>query len=114
MTSRIDSQAMVIPKVHGVVERDVLVRGEDGAIGLHDKTRRRKCLVSAGDQRRMSEKYVAAMGVGVIEDKCSSGYAQAGPDSGNDAVDLPPLKWSSLKYDFRMEDEIDGEEEAYG
>ena len=28
--------------------------------------------------------------------------------------DLPPLKWSSLKYDFRMEDEIDGEEEAYG
>ena len=30
------------------------------------------------------------------------------------SVDLPPLKWSSLKYDFRMEDEIDGEEEAYG
>ena len=29
-------------------------------------------------------------------------------------VDLPPLKWSSLKYDFRMEDEIDGKEEAYG
>ncbi len=29
-------------------------------------------------------------------------------------ADLPPLKWSSLKYDFRMEDEIDGEEEAYG
>ena len=28
--------------------------------------------------------------------------------------DLPPLKWSSLKYDFRMEDEIDGKEEAYG
>ncbi len=29
-------------------------------------------------------------------------------------IDLPPLKWSSLKYDFRMEDEIDGKEEAYG
>jgi hypothetical protein len=28
--------------------------------------------------------------------------------------DLPPLKWSSLKYIFRMEDEIDGKEEAYG
>ena len=28
--------------------------------------------------------------------------------------DLPPLKWSSLKYYFRMEDEIDGEEKAYG
>ncbi len=28
--------------------------------------------------------------------------------------DLPPLKWSSLKYDFRMEDELDGKEEAYG
>lgn len=28
--------------------------------------------------------------------------------------DLPPLKWSSLKYDFRMEDKIDGKEEAYG
>ena len=31
-----------------------------------------------------------------------------------DATDLPPLKWSSLKYDFRMEDRIDGKEEAYG
>ncbi len=30
------------------------------------------------------------------------------------AHDLPPLKWSSLKYDFRMEDELDGKEEAYG
>ena len=30
------------------------------------------------------------------------------------AADLPPLKWSSLKYDFRMEDKIDGKEEAYG
>ena len=29
-------------------------------------------------------------------------------------IDLPPLKWSSLKYIFRMEDEIDGKEEAYG
>ena len=28
--------------------------------------------------------------------------------------DLPPLKWSSLKYVFRMEDKIDGKEEAYG
>ena len=28
--------------------------------------------------------------------------------------DLPPLKWSSLKYVFRMEDRIDGKEEAYG
>ena len=25
-------------------------------------------------------------------------------------VDLPPLKWSSLKYDFWMEDKVDGEE----
>jgi hypothetical protein len=30
------------------------------------------------------------------------------------AYDLPPLKWSSLKYDFRMEDKINGKEEAYG
>jgi hypothetical protein len=29
-------------------------------------------------------------------------------------IDLPPLKWSSLKYDFRTEDRIDGKEEAYG
>ena len=29
-------------------------------------------------------------------------------------VDLPPLKWSSLKYYFWMEDEIDGKEKAYG
>lgn len=29
-------------------------------------------------------------------------------------IDLPPLKWSSLKYDFRMEDKINGKEEAYG
>jgi hypothetical protein len=29
-------------------------------------------------------------------------------------TDLPPLKWSSLKYDFRTEDKINGKEEAYG
>ena len=28
--------------------------------------------------------------------------------------DLPPLKWSSLKYVLPMEDEINGEETAYG
>jgi hypothetical protein len=28
-------------------------------------------------------------------------------------VDLPPLKWSSLKYGFAVEDRIDGKEEAY-
>ncbi len=28
--------------------------------------------------------------------------------------DLPPLKWSSLRYVLTMEDEIDGEEAAYG
>lgn len=27
--------------------------------------------------------------------------------------DLPPLKWSSLKYGFAVEDRIDGKEEAY-
>ena len=27
--------------------------------------------------------------------------------------DLPPLKWSSLKYVLTMEDEINGEETAY-
>jgi hypothetical protein len=32
----------------------------------------------------------------------------------HDAIDLPPLKWSSLKYVLTMEDEINGEEEAYG
>ena len=32
----------------------------------------------------------------------------------NVSPDLPPLKWSSLKYVFRMEDKIDGKEEAYG
>ena len=26
----------------------------------------------------------------------------------------PPSKWSSVKYYFRMEDKIDGKEEAYG
>ena len=29
-------------------------------------------------------------------------------------ADLPPLKWSSLKYVLTLEDEINGEEEAYG
>jgi hypothetical protein len=28
-------------------------------------------------------------------------------------ADLPPLKWSSLKYGLTVEDEINGEEEAY-
>ncbi len=28
-------------------------------------------------------------------------------------LDLPPLKWSSLKYGFAVEDRIDGKEEAY-
>jgi predicted phage-related endonuclease len=28
-------------------------------------------------------------------------------------ADLPPLKWSSLKYGFSMEDRINGKEEAY-
>jgi len=28
--------------------------------------------------------------------------------------DLPPLKWSSLKYVLILEDEINGEEAAYG
>ncbi|EKS30940.1 hypothetical protein [Afipia felis] len=28
-------------------------------------------------------------------------------------LDLPPLKWSSLKYMFRMEDKIDGVGEKY-
>ena len=27
--------------------------------------------------------------------------------------DLPPLKWSSLKYVLTVEDRINGEEEAY-
>ena len=30
------------------------------------------------------------------------------------AADLPPLKWSSLKYVLTVEDRINGEEEAYG
>ena len=29
-------------------------------------------------------------------------------------IDLPPLKWSSLKYVLTMEDKINGEEAAYG
>lgn len=29
-------------------------------------------------------------------------------------ADLPPLKWSTLKYGFAVEDKIDGKEEAYG
>jgi len=37
-----------------------------------------------------------------------------GPVRSSSGFDLPPLKWSSLKYDFWMEDKIDGEEEAYG
>ena len=31
-----------------------------------------------------------------------------------DRRDLPPLKWSSLKYVLTLEDEINGEEAAYG
>jgi hypothetical protein len=34
--------------------------------------------------------------------------------AGGAAPDLPPLKWSSLKYDLRTEDRVNGEEEAYG
>ena len=30
------------------------------------------------------------------------------------SCDLAPLKWSSLKYFLSLEDEIEGEEEAYG
>ena len=30
-----------------------------------------------------------------------------------DDADLPPLKWSSLKYDFDEEDKINGKEAAY-
>ena len=33
--------------------------------------------------------------------------------SGGKPPDLPPLKWSSLKYGFAVEDRIDGKEEAY-
>jgi hypothetical protein len=29
-------------------------------------------------------------------------------------ADLPPLKWSSLKYVLTVEDRINGKEEAYG
>ena len=32
---------------------------------------------------------------------------------GTIAPDLPPLKWSSLKYDFDEEDKINGKEAAY-
>ncbi len=28
-------------------------------------------------------------------------------------IDLPPLKWSSLKYDFDPEDRTNGKEAAY-
>jgi hypothetical protein len=31
-----------------------------------------------------------------------------------DGSDLPPLKWSSLKYVLTLEDEINGEEAAHG
>ena len=41
--------------------------------------------------------------------KCARGSASALKQR-----DLPPLKWSSLKYVFRMEDKIDGKEAAYG
>ena len=30
------------------------------------------------------------------------------------SIDLPPLKWSSLKYVLTVEDEINGKEAAYG
>ncbi len=29
-------------------------------------------------------------------------------------IDLPPLKWSYLKYDFDQEDRTNGKEEAHG
>ncbi len=28
-------------------------------------------------------------------------------------IDLPPLKWSSVRYDFHQEDRINGKEAAY-
>jgi hypothetical protein len=33
--------------------------------------------------------------------------------AGGIVIDLPPLKWSSLKYGSTVEDEINVEEEAY-
>ena len=38
----------------------------------------------------------------------------SGTQTGTSGDDLSPLKWSSLKYVLTMEDEINGEEEAYG
>ena len=38
---------------------------------------------------------------------------QARITCGDLTLDLPPLKWSSLKYGFAVEDRIDGKEEAY-
>ena len=31
----------------------------------------------------------------------------------NVPADLPPLKWSSLRYDFAMKEDNDGKEEAH-
>jgi hypothetical protein len=47
----------------------------------------------------------------VTGDEPGSGSKPASPQPG--PTDLPPLKWSSLKYVLTMEDEINGEEAAY-
>jgi hypothetical protein len=43
----------------------------------------------------------------------SIGYLVAPAEWSAGLADLPPLKWSSLKYVLTMEDEINGEEAAY-
>lgn len=64
------------------------------------------CRVDAGGTQSLERSFDGSIsGVGEV------GATFGGLDCGND---LPPLKWSSLKYDFRMEDKINGKEEAYG
>ena len=51
----------------------------------------------------------------VYDDEISAAASDASAErDGIKSADLPPLKWSSLKYVLTMEDEINGEEEAYG
>ncbi len=66
---------------------------------------------------------MAAVGLALLrlpEDVVIEMAAQSYPGTGGGGAapvvpgDLPPLKWSSLRYVLTMEDEIDGEEAAYG
>ena len=60
---------------------------------------------------------VAALGLGAKQDVVN--WLALNPTASNEDMDalprcdLPPLKWSSVRYDFDQEDRINGQEAAY-